>query len=403
MIVDDWENLSVETLQDAVDEGYPEGKELEFKRELKPENSGHKAKLFAEVTSFANSGGGDLVIGIVDEEGSATGLWPIQYDDVDTARDRWVNIIKRNTDPEIPQHLIEIQPIYVGGELSEYIDENCPVSTGHILVIRVRRSWRAPHRETVNNRFYERSASGNSELDTGSIRRAMLQGEVFAERAKEFRDNRISAIAADELPFPLRELPKVVVHLMPSNNFGVEPLIDPQNANPWNTAEDEIAPQLLSPNQSKGNWERFTEEGYLAAARQSQYENRISKYTLTFRSGTIEAMTTSPAVLHSDPNYISSPNLRNCLEQVFEDYWRFIEDAGGAYPFYFFVSIVGAKGLPVCTEDQVRWPDELEMIDREIVRIPALIINSPAEEVEEHINQILDRVANASGFAEDHS
>jgi hypothetical protein len=403
MIVDNWEDISIETLEDAVEEGYPEGKELEFKRELNPENSGHKAKLLGEVTSFANSGGGDLVVGIVDEEGIATGLWPVQYDDIDTTVDRWVNIIKRNTDPEIPQHLLEIQPISVEGEQGEYVDENCPAPTGHILVIRVRRSWRAPHRETVNNRFYERSASGNSELDTGAIRRAMLQGEVFVERAKEFRDNRISAIAADELPFPLRELPKIVVHLMPSNCFGVEPLIDPQTANPWNTAEGGIAPELLSPNRSRGNWERFTEEGYFLATRQSQYENRISKYTLTFRLGTIEAVTTGPAILHSEPNYISTPNLRNCFEQVLEDYWRFIEDAGGAYPFHLFVSIVGAKGLPACTEDQVRWPDELKLIDREIVRVPVVVINSPSEDIEEHIDEILDRIANASGFAEDHS
>lgn len=46
------DNLTVEDLQRLVEAGTPEKQEIEFKRQLDPQNKGHKEKFLAEVTSL---------------------------------------------------------------------------------------------------------------------------------------------------------------------------------------------------------------------------------------------------------------------------------------------------------------------------------------------------------------
>lgn len=52
-------------IQELVDESVFESKEIEYKEFLNPsDDSDHKTKLLAEVTSFANTRGGDLIVGM---------------------------------------------------------------------------------------------------------------------------------------------------------------------------------------------------------------------------------------------------------------------------------------------------------------------------------------------------
>lgn len=398
MLSEDWESVSIDTLLRAIENGYSEGKELEFKRQQNPDDPGHKQTTVAEVISFANATGGDLVIGLVDEEGVASGLWPVAYDDVDEVVLRWVDIIKRNTDPELPQHLVEIKPLEVTEEHEEYVDEHAPSQTGFVLVLRIRRSWRAPHRETVKNQFYERSAGGKTPLDTGAIRRAILQGELVAERAREFRDNRLSAIQADDIAAPLLEPPKVVLHVVPSNAFAVDGVVDPAAAESRGGTGDGSAPSLLHPRGIIRGWSRYTEDGFLIGNRYEQYENRFGSYTLTFRSGVIEALTTRSYPENGE--YISSGHVRNCLKEALPTYIEFLSQEGGVFPIHCFLSVLDAKELPVGTQRTAhRDHDELEAIDRDVVRLPAARVETPEADLDPVIDVLLDSLYNASGKA----
>lgn len=391
MLTEDWDELSIETLIRAVENGYSEGKDLEFKREQDPGNKGHKQTTVGEIVSLANSNGGDFVIGLVDEEGEASGVWPDQYDDVDNTQLRWIDIIKRNTDPEIPQHLIDIKALEVADEYAEYIDDDCPHQTGHILIIRVQRSWRAPHRETVNNQFYERSSGGKTELDTGAIRQAMFQKEVIIKKIREFRDDRLAAIRADDLVLPVKSHSKVVLHVFPSNALSTERLIDPVAASPDRGAP---APFILSPRKTTGNWSRYTVDGFFSA--QIDFREECVGYTLTFQSGVIEAVTTKSYV--EEGIYISAAHVQNCLNAGLPGYVDFLTRQGGTYPIYCFLSILDAGGIPVGQElATTRSHRDLKVIDRSVARLPAVQINSPQTNIESVINDLLDSLYNASG------
>jgi len=395
MLEEDFSDIDVNTVIRAIENGYSEGKELEFKREQNPANQGHKQTTVSEIVSFANARGGDLVIGLSDDEGTASALWPTEYDDIDGTILQWIDIVRRNTDPEIPQHLVDIKSIEITQEHTEYVDEHSHYSTGHLLVIRVSRSWRSPHRETLKNQYYERSSGGKSELDAGAIRQAILEQELVTDRAEEFRDDRLAAIQADDIAVPLQDGPKVVLHIFPSNALAERNLLDPSTANNRSNDAAPTVPPLLHPRGTTGGWSRYTEDGYLQANRGGN-DPKFEAYTLTFRSGVIEAMTVN--MYAEGPRRIHAGSVRNCLEKCLPYYLEYLDSQGVAYPIYIFFNVLGAKGIPVGnTREATRVDSQLEVIDRDVVRLPAVLVETPNSDFETTINDLLDYLYNASG------
>lgn len=68
MLAPDLDDITITTLRSLIASGTPERKQLKFKRQLDPSNKDHKSKLLANTTSFANTIGGDLLIGVPDPD-----------------------------------------------------------------------------------------------------------------------------------------------------------------------------------------------------------------------------------------------------------------------------------------------------------------------------------------------
>ena len=82
------EEISEADLIDLVQNQVGERRTLEFKRYL-PEIGADPAKEFlADVSSFANDQGGDILFGIEEENGIASGLPGVQLDNVDATKMR---------------------------------------------------------------------------------------------------------------------------------------------------------------------------------------------------------------------------------------------------------------------------------------------------------------------------
>ena len=61
----------------------PEKRTLDYKREIQQLNDAGKRELLADVSSFANTAGGDLILGMTESEGVPTGLPGISIADLD--------------------------------------------------------------------------------------------------------------------------------------------------------------------------------------------------------------------------------------------------------------------------------------------------------------------------------
>lgn len=82
------EAVTKEHLRSLVEEGVAELRSIEYKRELPGEDYEGKKEFLADVSSFANSGGGDIVFGIAETGGVPQALVGFETADVDAEMNR---------------------------------------------------------------------------------------------------------------------------------------------------------------------------------------------------------------------------------------------------------------------------------------------------------------------------
>lgn len=92
------------------------GPNLDLKRQLPTAWDGDaKHELFADVSAFANAGGGDLIYGMEeDDEGRATALVPLQ-DNSDETTLRIADLLMTGIEQRIPGMQVQPVPVTAGG------------------------------------------------------------------------------------------------------------------------------------------------------------------------------------------------------------------------------------------------------------------------------------------------
>lgn len=112
-----------------------EGTYLEFKRDLPHPDAGGRHEFLADVSAFANSGGGDLVYGIdEDGEGRAT-AFVAQAGNADDEVRRLQDVLLNGIEPRVPG--LQVQAVVVAG--------------GFVVIVRAPQSWAGPHRVKSNS------------------------------------------------------------------------------------------------------------------------------------------------------------------------------------------------------------------------------------------------------------
>jgi predicted HTH transcriptional regulator len=196
-------------IESLVDNAVEEGRTIEYKQALPGNADKDKKEFLADVSSFANAAGGDLLYGVEearDAGGQPTGIPAstpgLAIPNEDTEIRRLENIIRDGIRPRIAG--IHMQA--VGG-----------FANGPVLLARIPKSYAAPHMVTFqeHSRFYSRNSKGKYPLDVGEIRVAFALSESLPERIRSFRTERLARIIADETPMPLRRVPILVLHIIP--------------------------------------------------------------------------------------------------------------------------------------------------------------------------------------------
>ena len=124
--------------------GVPESQTIDYKRDTYGNSDGDKREFLADIASFANTIGGDIVIGIDESNGFPTAITPITGD-IDAEVSRLESIALTGIEPRLTN--LRIRPV--------------PVTGGHIIIVRVPRSFIPPHRVIAqnSNRFYARAGT----------------------------------------------------------------------------------------------------------------------------------------------------------------------------------------------------------------------------------------------------
>ena len=152
-----FDELSEADLANLITVGVPEGILVEYKRDLYGASDSEVKEFLKDTSSFANTAGGHLIVGMEEAGGVASRITPIISVDPDKELLRLENLCRDGIDPRIVGLRMKSVAIKDGG---------------FTIVIRIPRSWNPPHRVSARNtnRFYARNAAGAYEVNVDELR-----------------------------------------------------------------------------------------------------------------------------------------------------------------------------------------------------------------------------------------
>jgi len=103
--------ITLEDLQTLVSGQVPEGRQLEYKETLPGSSDADKREFLADVSSFANSSGGDLYFGISEAGGQPRSLIGLDSTDTGNEQLRLESIIRGGLQPRLPRVAFRSIPI----------------------------------------------------------------------------------------------------------------------------------------------------------------------------------------------------------------------------------------------------------------------------------------------------
>jgi predicted HTH transcriptional regulator len=155
------DSITEDHLRSLIDDQVAELRLIEYKGELPGRSHEDKREFLADVCSFANAAGGDLVYGMIEDGGMPRELPGFETSNIDGEINQLENLIRDGIGPRIWG--VRSLPLQLR-------------SGKHALVLRVPRSFSRPHVVTRKGhwRFYARSSAGKYPMDVGEVRQAFV-------------------------------------------------------------------------------------------------------------------------------------------------------------------------------------------------------------------------------------
>lgn len=367
----DFDAIAHADLEELVNAQVPEGIRLEFKQELYGKNDAAKRELLKDVSSFANSHGGHLLLGIRAQNGVAAELAGVECSDPDAELQHMEQVIRSG-----------IEPALLGIRL-----KTVSLDSGrNIFILRIPRSWRPPHRVVAKglNRFHVRNSAGVHEPGVEELRALFNQSSSALEHARRFRDQRIAAVCSKENADPLTRS-RLFLHLVPvaasSGMFSLD-------------LEAAHAQQMrFRPLDNMGMSPRFNYDGFVN-------EGDAGKYTQLFRDGCLEAVL--GGIVKEDrqlPLHIPGLFLESVLFGALPPYLDGLRKLGVPPPLFIMVSLSGVRDAHyIVRNNRVGgWGPGLP---EDVLRLPEGFLEDYGETVDYHraVRPAFDALWNAIGY-----
>jgi len=374
------EDIQERDLQELIENKVLEGKTIEYKRKLPGNSDTNKKEFLADVTSFANTSGGDLIYGIEEDNSthSPISLTGLGVENIDTEKTRLDNIIRTGVEPRLPN--LAIHPIPLG-------------NSNTAILIRTRKSWISPHRVILGGhaKFYARNSSGKYEMDVDELRVTFNLSETIIEKIRGFRADRIAKVETDDTPVTLYSNPKILLHLIALDAFQPAQQYDMDRV--YEKCHDKLRLIYLSVLSGRYNLDGIVTHSDVG-------DGKYSGYTQLYRNGIIEAVDAKllrdPAMEGSMPRYIPSYVFEKKLMESMASYLALMDELMIPTPIYVFLTLLNVKGYKITTGDRFD-PFSQYSIDRSMLVLPEIRVDNYAVRVEAILKPIFDLIWNACG------
>lgn len=391
------DSITEDHLRSLIEDQVMELRVIEFKQKLPGRSDGDKKEFLADVCSFANTEGGDLIYGIAESGGTPVDLGGVATDDIDAEISRLGSSIRDGIQPRIPG--LQPQPVRLE-------------SGKHALVLRVPRSFARPHVVTYKNhwKFYARTSNGKYQMDVGEVRRAFVLSESVADRIRAFRAERLGRVISGETPVPIEGIGRVVLHVVPISAFDAPASFVDLDIRRPPLSERALLPISIG---DEVHWSnpnsflpRYNFDGVFCDSRLEQPGEDIEGYAQLFRTGVIEAVDNRTFIDGTDKHtyivpYIRGYELDEVLIKAVDRYFQLLRDLGVESPVFLLLSLVRVGGYQMLKSGTPRhYHSTLRPVDRDDLLVPEVSVPSLEQDLhalQRHMRPLLDAVWNSVG------
>jgi hypothetical protein len=369
-------DITVADIELLVANAVSESKTIEYKRALPGSMDAEKKEFLADVSSFANTTGGDLIFGIDESQGLPTGIVGLGSSDLDLEIRRLDSILTDGLEPRIRY-------------ATKIVDCGNSVK---VLLFRVERSWYGPHRVVFkgNDKFYGRNSAGKYSLDVGELRAAFTLSVTVTDRISAFRIDRVIALSSNDTPVPFVSGPKIILHCIPLEAFAARTQYDVKRY-----ARDSSVLLPIYSSRTAGWSCQINLDGVISY---SVGDAAIS-YTQLYRNGTIEAVVGS-LLAHEYEGKQVIPSI--AYEKTVFDYLPFcfqlLKDIGCNPPVVIAISLTDTRGLRMAVDAMGR--NIGSPIRNNQLLLPEITLEDFSTPPGQVLKPMFDLVWNASGYPE---
>jgi hypothetical protein len=368
------EEISKDHLDQLIDAKTAESKYIEYKRQTYGTKDEDRKEFLADISSFANSDGGDIIIGI--EEANNVPIRYAPWNDCDKEIERLENIARTALEPRISE--LSTRKILISK--NEYI-----------VIIRIARSFYLPHRVTFggSNRFFMRSSSGKYQPNVQELRELFNATPKFIKRAEELRLDRISEII-HQPPVTLSSKRLLIMHLIPNSTFNFYQYI----------SLNEIIQKGISfiPIGRSYPPTHHLDIDNITYMPNVDPKAPLHCYTSVFTSGIVEAVRILDNKVHIE-------SIANDIEKTTKLYIENLYRLGFAAPLLLVISMIGTDGMILDYTTHANYfpgDDTFRKINKSRLLFKEIMLNKlpqSNEEWKEFLLPFINQLANTVGLA----
>lgn len=369
-----FDQISEAHINELISNAVPENARLEYKQQSYGPTDADKREFLADISALANTQGGDIIIGVTEQNGIPGAIQPIQSARLEAQRLQ--NIAQSGLEPRLPD--IRVRTISVNG--------------GEIIVVRTSSSFTRPHRviSQGSNRFFARAGAAKYEPDVQQLRILFNEGQNIFQRIKEFQIDRVLKISAGDMPVGLGGTAKVAIHMVPVPAFGDGRMADAARI----VARGSMVPFSLVQIDGGVQQQQVNLDGYLHSI--SRHPIGPIGYAQLFRNGAIEAVGLLRADGPSGPRFVTQIFTDAVVSRV-KQYLKVFSAYELGVPVYVFLSICNAAQLVWRHSDGAGGYLDTDPVGREIVTVPEVYIDSFDVDVIDVMEPALNAIWNAVG------
>jgi hypothetical protein len=369
------DQIRKEDIESLISAKVSEKRTLDYKRQLPSGSDQEKREFLYDVSSFANSLGGDLVFGVTDErdeDGNATGFPAAAsgaaVSNVSSEIARLENLIRDGIEPRIQG--IQWKPL-----------EGFP--NGAVVVARVPKSLLGPHMVVFGGmaRFYSRNSTGKYPMDFGEIRSAFVESMALSERLRVARTQALERVEDPSVLGWVTGTAKLALQLVPFSSLGSVISRDV-------TRDAAKLQSLLQPMKGTSWGGRYNFDGYLVTSFPSE------SYIQVFRSGVIEAGAVPFLGLPAEYRQIPSVDFERRIIASVTQYLNIQERLGIPLPIFAAITLLGVKGYRMSSYEPLQGSST---IDRDVLMLPEILIEDYGANIGKLLRPAFDALCQSGG------